>query len=49
MAANNRDISSLWDMVNAIRRIQEFTKNITEGDYLGSTLMQSAVESQLEI
>lgn len=49
MAAKNRDISSLWDMVNAIRRIQEFTGNMTESDYLDSALVQSAVERQLEI
>jgi uncharacterized protein with HEPN domain len=41
MAANNRDISSLWDMVNAIRRMQEFTANMTESGYLDSALVQS--------
>jgi uncharacterized protein with HEPN domain len=49
MSAKNRDISSLWDMVNAIRRMQEFTVNMTESDYLDSALVQSAVERQLEI
>lgn len=49
MSAKNRDISSLWDMVNAIRRIQEFTANMTEDDDLASALVQSAVERQLEI
>ncbi|NEQ46804.1 MAG: DUF86 domain-containing protein [Leptolyngbya sp. SIOISBB] len=49
MPANNRDISSLWDMVNAIHRIQEFTANMTYSAYLDSALVQSAVERQLEI
>jgi uncharacterized protein with HEPN domain len=49
MQANNRDAGSLWDMVNAIHRIQEFTVNLTYEAYLDSTLVQSAVERQLEI
>lgn len=49
MQANNRDIGSLWDMVNAIHRIQEFTVDLTDEAYLDSLLIQSAVERQLEI
>jgi uncharacterized protein with HEPN domain len=49
MPVSNRDIGSLWDMVNAINRIQEFTANLTEDAYLDSALTQSAVERQLEI
>ena len=49
MSVSNRDIGSLWDMVNAINRIQEFTENLTEDAYLDSALTQSAVERQLEI
>lgn len=49
MQANNRDAGSLWDMVNAIHRIQEFTTNLTCEAYLDSILVQSAVERQLEI
>ncbi|MDX2096298.1 MAG: DUF86 domain-containing protein [Leptolyngbyaceae cyanobacterium bins.59] len=49
MEANNRDSGSLWDMVNAIHRIQEFTVNLTYETYLDSLLIQSAVERQLEI
>jgi len=49
MAEKNRDISSLWDMVNAICRVQNFTANMTKDDYLDSALVQSAVERQLEI
>lgn len=49
MQANNRDAASLWDMVQAIRRIQEFTTGLSFADYEASLLIQSAVERQLEI
>ncbi len=49
MQANNRDAASLWDMVQAIRRIQEFTANLSFDDYQESILIQSAVERHLEI
>ncbi len=49
MQANNRDAASLWDMVQAIRRIQAFTTGVTFDDYQASILIQSAVERQLEI
>lgn len=49
MQANKRDAGSLWDMVGAIHRIQEFTANLTYEAYLDSVLIQSAVERQLEI
>jgi uncharacterized protein with HEPN domain len=49
MQANNRDAASLWDMVQAIYRIQEFTANLDLDHYRTSTLIQSAVERQLEI
>ena len=49
MQANNRDAGSLWDMLNAIGLIQEFTANLTYDAYLESVLVQSAVERQLGI
>ncbi|MBW4658478.1 MAG: DUF86 domain-containing protein [Drouetiella hepatica Uher 2000/2452] len=49
MKANNRDAGSLWDMRQAIERIQEFTKELSYESYLESLLIQSAVERQLEI
>ncbi|MBW4489936.1 MAG: DUF86 domain-containing protein [Trichocoleus desertorum ATA4-8-CV12] len=49
MQANNRDATSLWDMAQAIRRIQEFTQGASLEDYLASVFMQSAVERQFEI
>jgi uncharacterized protein with HEPN domain len=49
MQASNRDAASLWDMVQAIHRIQEFTADLLFEDYQASMLIQSAVERQLEI
>ena len=46
---SNRDSASLWDMVQAIQRIQEFTAGLTFAEYQASILVQSAVERQLEI
>lgn len=49
MPVNNRDAGSLWDMMQAIRLIQEFTVNLAYDFFLESVLIQSAVERQLEI
>ena len=49
MLPNNRDAGFLWDMLQAIAKIQEFTRNLSLEDYLKSALLQSAVERQLEI
>jgi uncharacterized protein with HEPN domain len=49
MQANNRDSASLWDMVQAIRLIQEFVTSLSYKDYLNSRRDQMAVERGLEI
>lgn len=49
MQAHDRNNDSLWDMAQAIRRIQEFTADVSWESYLESVLMQSAVERQLGI
>ena|SRR6476661_1988179 len=49
MPANDRDSASLWDMAQAIRRIQQFTADASCDTYLESVFMQSAVERQLGI
>jgi len=49
MQVNNRDAASVWDMMQAIHRIQEFTTGLTFDHYQASILIQSAVERQLEI
>jgi len=38
MQANNRDAGSLWDMVSAIRWIQDFTTSLADAAYLDSVL-----------
>ena len=49
MPLNERDAASIWDMVEAIHRIQAFTAGVSEQEYLRNELVQSAVERQLEI
>jgi uncharacterized protein with HEPN domain len=49
MQTNNRDAGSLWDMLQAIRRVEDFTANLAYDDYLENVLIQSAVERQFEI
>ncbi|HEY9663222.1 MAG TPA: HepT-like ribonuclease domain-containing protein [Allocoleopsis sp.] len=49
MQANNRDSASLWDMMQAIREIQEFTASLSYEDYLESRLVQRGVERNFEI
>jgi uncharacterized protein with HEPN domain len=49
MAVSVRDSTALWDMVQAIYKIQAFTAGLTEGEYLENELVQSAVERKLEI
>ena len=49
MPQNNREAAYLWDMLQAGRRIREFTAGLSYEGYLDSILIQSAVERQLEI
>lgn len=49
MQSSNRDIASLWDMVQAIRLIQSFVADLSYEDYLDSRRDQMAVERGLEI
>ncbi|AFZ19263.1 HepT-like ribonuclease domain-containing protein [Allocoleopsis franciscana] len=49
MPPNNREAGYLWDMLQAARRLQEFTTGVSYQAYLDSVLLQSAVERQLEI
>ena len=44
MLPNNRDAGFIWDMLQAIAKIQEFTASLSIEDYLNSILIQSAVE-----
>ncbi len=45
----NRDYASLWDMVQAIKLIQEFVSPLSYEEYLKSRRDQMAVERGLEI
>ncbi|HEY9619245.1 MAG TPA: HepT-like ribonuclease domain-containing protein [Crinalium sp.] len=49
MQSNNRDVASVWDMVQAIRYIQAFTANLAFEEYLDDIRTRSAVERQFEI
>lgn len=39
MQANDRDSVSLWDMAQAIRRIQEFTADVSCETYLETVVL----------
>lgn len=49
MQSNNRDVASIWDMVQAVRYIQSFTENLSFEEYLNDIRTVSAVERQFEI
>jgi uncharacterized protein with HEPN domain len=49
MQASDRNNASLWDMVQAIKLIQEFVTSLSYEDYLDSRRDQMAVERGLEI
>ncbi|MGF1478473.1 MAG: DUF86 domain-containing protein [Cyanophyceae cyanobacterium] len=49
MQPNNRDVASVWDMTQAIQRIQSFTNGLTFDEYLNDIRTVSAVERQFEV
>jgi uncharacterized protein with HEPN domain len=49
MQSSNCDVASVWDMVQAIRYIQTFTKDLSFEEYLDDVRTMSAVERQFEI
>jgi uncharacterized protein with HEPN domain/predicted nucleotidyltransferase len=49
MQADNRNQAALWDMVEAIKQIIEFTANSSCAEYRGNRMVQRAVERELEI
>jgi len=49
MSVNNRDATSLWEILRAVELIQAFTTNMSYGSYLEDDLVQSAVERKFEI
>jgi uncharacterized protein with HEPN domain/predicted nucleotidyltransferase len=49
MLSENRDRAALWDMIQAIRQIIEFTDNLSGEEFLGNLLVQRAIEREFEI
>lgn len=49
MQPEARDAAYLWDMVDAARRVVDFTQGITFADYLENQMVQYAVERAIEI
>lgn len=49
MRPEGRDPAYLWDMLEAARRIQQYTAGLTLDRYLKEDMVQSATERQLEI
>jgi uncharacterized protein with HEPN domain len=45
----NKNYAYLWDMLEACKKIQKFSQDISEKDYVKDILRQSAIERQLEI
>ena len=45
----DKDAASLWDMYQALLKIEKFTRNLTRDHYESDDLVQSAVERQFEI
>lgn len=49
MQSSNRDIASVWDMTQAIQRLQMFTNSLTFDEYIDDIRTVSAVERQFEV
>lgn len=49
MQSDNRNQAALWDMIEAIRQIMEFTANLSCEEYRINILVQRAVEREFEI
>ena len=49
MRPDERDPGYVWDMLDAARSIREFTRGLTQNEYLKDRKLQLAVEPALEI
>jgi uncharacterized protein with HEPN domain len=49
MQPEQRDVSYLWDMLDAARKVGDFTRNVTLADYSENPMLHLAVERALEI
>jgi uncharacterized protein with HEPN domain len=44
MSKPNRDLAALWDMIQTIYHIQDFTNGLSYDDYAKNLMVQRAVE-----
>ncbi|TAG76160.1 MAG: DUF86 domain-containing protein [Oscillatoriales cyanobacterium] len=49
MQADNRNQAALWDMIEAIKQIMEFTASLSCAEYQVNRMVQRAVEREFEI
>ena len=49
MQPDHRDVSYLWDMLEAARQVIEFTRGATLADYSSKPMLHLAVERAIEI
>lgn len=49
MRPDERDPGHVWDMLDAARSFRDFTRGVTQGEYLKDRKLQLAVERALEI
>lgn len=49
MSNGNRDLAAIWDMVQAIREIQQFTEGFSEARYFETLWLQRVVERNLKL
>jgi uncharacterized protein with HEPN domain len=48
MSPEEGDPAYLWDMLDAARRVVQFTRGVTFAAYVGDPMLQMAVERALE-
>jgi uncharacterized protein with HEPN domain len=49
MQPEQRDVSYLWDMLEAARKVAEFTRSVTLSEYSENPMLHLAVERAIEI
>jgi len=49
MLPEEKDVSYLWDIVDAAKSIKQFVQGCTFEEYMENTLLQAAVERKIEI
>jgi uncharacterized protein with HEPN domain len=49
MSPEERDPAHLWDMLQAAKKISEYTRGVTRAEYLSDAMMRDAVERNLGV